>query len=648
VLSTAKFKSILFSFTAALLITLFAYSGVYREIEKLRFKLLESPIVPARNGAILFRFPNPRPYEARILAARINNNSDQSKTFTIKLNETEISSLSIQPAATETQVVYVPQAAICARCKLFVSSDHTAWELQTVEVRNMYGFSSAWIKAVVVNHDSQSFSKFKPLELLLIFLLTFLVLIRTSTEVRSKLWLIPAIIILIGAIALTIVPFISSYKVLLSPTAFTKLWILCFIPFWISSYQTLSARKNFKAILAAAIVCTILTGGMLRQLIEYDGNFSGFLHVSKKFLGRNYILGEHPEIRRDLIKVDGNGYDGQFFYFITWDPLMKLYHFAPGADKVVDDPVFRYRRIAYPVFTKIFSLNQPYLFPTVMMLLLIAGGTILSFFIARIATDSSGGWMSLPAGLLAVFIPGIWFSLSVATPEPLAAAFLAGGFFLTLQKRYTPAAIFFALAALTRESTILFIVVIAIFEFLKQRKIRAPLILFASIVPYFAWRLYVTATLNAMRGWKGFFFEPGNVGVPFAGVIQTYQQIMNGKYIEVVTKPAIALPIVLICMVIAFIFIYGKTKNPVAIIGAIYAFLALSLSYNKVWADVSNVERQSYESFLCLILLFASMTAEQKGKIAIYAGVAVVVIYDLFFMIRTTMFYAGLTWLFKI
>ncbi len=638
-----KLKPLLLSVIAGLLVTLFAYHSVYREIEKLRFKLLDTPMVPAPNGAVFFRFVNPRPYEARIIAARINNNSNQSKKFKIQLNEAVLSSLTIKPASTETQLVYVPQTAVCARCKLFVSSDHSQWELQTVEVRNMFGFSSDWIKAVVVHNDF-NYTKFKPLELLLIFLLTFLVALRMNTAVRSRLWLVPAIIIVVGSIALAIFSLFSSYKILLTTTAFAKLWILCFVPVWIASYRALGSRTYFKPILASAIVAIILTGGMLRQLSEYDGNFSGFLYISKKYLGRNYILGEHPVIRRDLIKVDGNGYDGQFFYFITWDPLMTQYLFAPGVERIVDDPVFRYRRIAYPVLTKIFSLNQPYLFPTVMMLLLIAGSTILSFFIARIA--SIQGWNPW-SGLLAVLIPGIWFSLSVATPEPLAAAFLGAGFFLTLQKRYMPAAILFALAALTRESTIVFIVIIAIFEFLKQRKLPSSLILIGSIVPYLAWRLYVVITLSAMRGWKGFFFEPGNLGVPFAGVIQAYQQIMSGKYIEAVTVLAIALPIVLVCLLVIFVIVYRKTKHPIAIIGAIYTFLALSLSFDKVWKDVSNVERQSYESFLCLMLLFASRPADNKGRIAIYAGLGIVLIYDLFFMIRTTMFHAGLTWLFK-
>jgi hypothetical protein len=640
-----KLKSVVLSVVAALLVSLFAYHYVYRHIEKLRFKLLEAPAAPTRNGVVSFRFLNPRPYEARIIAARINNNSDQSQTFAIQLNETKLSSNTIKPNSTETHLVYVPDTAICVRCKFIVSSDHSEWELQTVEVRNMFGFSSDWIKAVLVKDDFKSFIKFQPLELLLIFLLTFLVAIKMENAPRSKLWLIPAIIIFAALITLAILPFISNYKVLLSPTTFAKLWIVLFIPVWIELYRTHSARPYFKPVLISLIVLVMLTGGMLNHLSYHKGNFSGFLHISRKFLGRNFIVGQHPDVRRELIKVDGNGYDGQWFYFIAWDPLMKEYHFAPGVEKIIDDPVFRYRRITYPILTKIFSFDQPYLYPMVMIFLLIASGAILGFLISRIATLN--GW-SPWSGLLALAIPALWFSISVGTPEPLAAAFVAAGFFLTLKKRYVSAAFFFAMAALTRESTILFIVAIALFEFFKNRKFQAPLILIASIVPYFVWRLFVAITLYAMHGWKGFFSEPGNVGIPFMGVIEAYRQIMNGSYIGAVTGPAIALPIVLICMVAAFVLVYRQTKHPVAIIGAIYAFLALCLSWTKVWRDVSNVERQSYESFLCLALLFASRPADNKGRNVIYACVALVLIYVTFFMIRTDMLYAGLIWLLKV
>ena len=204
----------------------------------------------------------------------------------------------------------------------------------------MFGFSSDWIKAVVVHKDFKSYTKFHPIELLLMFLLTFLVAFRMNTAIRSKLWLVPAITIAVGFAVLAVLSLFSSYKVLLPPTTFAKLWILCFVPVWIASYRTLSSRTYFKPILAAAIVAIILTGGMLRQLSEYDGNFSGFLHISKKFLGRNYILGEHPEIRRDLIKVDGNGYDGQFFLFHRLGSVDEGVSLCAGRDKIVDDRYF--------------------------------------------------------------------------------------------------------------------------------------------------------------------------------------------------------------------------------------------------------------------------------------------------------------------
>src|SRR5262245_21488192 len=99
-----RFRSVLVSMITGVLAIVFAYQCVYRDIEKLRFKLLESPMEPERNGQVAFRFLNPRPYDARIIAARINNNTDRSKTFTIQLNETVISSQPIKPNSFDTQL----------------------------------------------------------------------------------------------------------------------------------------------------------------------------------------------------------------------------------------------------------------------------------------------------------------------------------------------------------------------------------------------------------------------------------------------------------------------------------------------------------------------------------------------------------------
>ena len=393
---------------------------------------------------------------------------------------------------------------------------------------------------------------------------------------------------------------------------------------------------------------------MLMKLDEYEGNFSGFLHISKKFLGRNDILFEHPEIRRELIKEDSNGYDGQFFYFIAFDPLVRHYQITSNpSQRPIDNPAFRYRRIAYPVFTKLASGNNPFNYPAAMVLLAIAGAVLCAFFVSKTAIHSGlNGW----EGLACLLIPAFWLSLSVATPEPLAAGFLAAGFYLTLTKRYVLAAILFSMAILTRESATLFVLVLAALELKTSKTYKSALILTASLLPYVAWRSYIASALFHVDGWKAFFMEPETTGVPFAGIIQMYRTLHAGTYTEELEVQAFRLPILLVIVMGVCLYTYLRTKNTVGLIGAIYAFLALSLSYKKVWIDVSNVERLSYESFLCLGLLSATRPGAglrdarlqpDKINILIYAAFALTLIYDVFIMMRSDMFKAGFLWLLK-
>ena len=72
-----------------------------------------------------------------------------------------------------------------------------------------------------------------------------------------------------------------------------------------------------------------------------------------------------------------------------------------------------------------------------------------------------------------------------------------------------------------------------------------------------------------------------------------------------------------------------------------------SYPYDKVWKDVSNVERTAFESFLCLALLYVSRSEDQKGRLGFHAVFILILVYNLFFMIQSNLFHAGLLWLFK-
>jgi hypothetical protein len=618
---------------------------VYRTVEKLRFKLLPQPMPAAKDGTAAVRYVNPRPGDARILAIRINNQAEQDQQFTLRQNGIGISSLTVEKSSGKRLVIQIPEPAICSRCRITILGQNPNWELHTVEVRNMYGFSSAWLNAVVTETTFQNYTKSKLLEIMLIFFVTFLVSLQLFSGGFSKIHFIPGVIVILLFAAVFLITHLSHYKILLSATAFIKLWLFAFLPVWIMAYKRLREKSNFKPAIVMLIVGLIFTGGMLSKLDEYDGNFSGFLHVSKRFLGRNEILFEHPGIRRELIKVDWTGYDGQFFYFMAFDPLIQKYQFTSNpAERPIDIPVFRYRRIAYPVLAKLIALNNPAYYPAAMMFLILAGAAFCGFFIAKIAVNNVlSGW----EGLACILIPGFWFALSVATPEPLAAAFLAVGFFLTLRKRYLIAAILFSLAILTRESAALFVVILAAFEFRNTKNVKAALTLIASLIPYFAWRSFVAITLFDLNGWNGFFVEPANLGLPFAGIVEVYQHIANGTYSPTITVKAFTLPILLFILFCVGLVMYVRTKNPAGILTAIYAFLALSLSYNKVWMDVSNVERQSYESFLCFTLLCATRPKLSKLNFLIVSVGALVFIYCFFIMFRSDALKAGLVWILK-
>jgi hypothetical protein len=278
-----------------------------------------------------------------------------------------------------------------------------------------------------------------------------------------------------------------------------------------------------------------------------------------------------------------------------------------------------------------------------MVLLIVAGTTLCGFFVSKTAMSYNlSGW----EGLFCFLIPGFWFSLSVSTPESLAAAFLAGGFFLWLKKRYWAAAIFFSLALLTRESAALFVVILTVLEFTQTRNQKAAFILISSLVPYFLWRSYVAISLLDVNGWKGFFMEPANLGFPFSGVIQMYNSVSAGTYMEGIALQATVLPIVLFTLLLGGAFAFFRMKNPAGLICAVYAFLALSLSYDKVWLDVTNVERQSYESFLAVGLVYATLPAFKKSHLVLLIPLIATVIYD-FIMVRSDAFKAGLFWILK-
>ena len=172
------------------------------------------------------------------------------------------------------------------------------------------------------------------------------------------------------------------------------------------------------------------------------------------------------------------GYDGQFAYQIARDP-------ANGWRKI-DVPAYRYQRVVYPLAARVLALGQAALVPWTLIAInvaALAAGTWCTEEILR--QFGANRWYALAYALNAGLLMGVRLDLT----EPLAYGLAQAGVLLLLKNRSTAAAIALALAALTKETTLLFAAG-ALLMYAARREWRGVLKLGAIVGgPFAAWQL---------------------------------------------------------------------------------------------------------------------------------------------------------------
>jgi hypothetical protein len=346
------------------------------------------------------------------------------------------------------------------------------------------------------------------------------------------------------------------------------------------------------------------------------------------------------------IMLNESGYDGQFFYFIAYDPFLLKFSKEPRKYSLyMDEPAYRYSRIGYPLLTKLFSLNNPKLFPKTMVFLILLSFLVGPFFLLKIIKlyGKSPWWV-----LLYIFIPGFQKSLHQALPESICAAFVLAGLYFYLIKKLPLSSIFFALSLLIRETPAVIIVIIIFYEFYKSKSLRHSILLTSSFIPLILWRLYLTARLFEIRGIKTLFYSGANFTWPFNGFITLYCQFRPGDHIPKIQEGNLFYPVLLTAILIIAILLILKKGDIFTWSFFMYSMMGIMLNYKQVWIHIDNGTRTTYEVYLFLILAFVS----RKGKIAQYHKIFLVILFvatfyfDAFLMPLRDWFKAGLTFLF--
>lgn len=220
------------------------------------------------------------------------------------------------------------------------------------------------------------------------------------------------------------------------------------------AFQEVTHRWRFpRSPALVALVALLLYAIWIAVFFASGHEIRDFILIS-----RRYVLQSHAS---SVIQLDPNytkyggrtrNFDGQFYYFIALDPPNARYYLDTG----VVSAGYRYGRILYPMLARTLALGQPTMIPYTLLLvnwLAVAGGTwALAAWLKRRRVSP---WLAL----IFAFYPGVFSAVQCDLVEALAYALVALAVYLFDfggRWRLVTSAAAFALAMLTRETTIVF------------------------------------------------------------------------------------------------------------------------------------------------------------------------------------------------
>jgi hypothetical protein len=333
------------------------------------------------------------------------------------------------------------------------------------------------------------------------------------------------------------------------------------------------------------------------------GSAQDFIHIGRSFVERSNasaVISGHA----DRYHYDGDiGYDGQVMYFIALDPAR--------ARDYIDYPAYRYTRILYPLLAGAVGFHDPDLVADALIAINLAmiaiGVSVLGAWLRRRGVSA---WFAAVYG----FYPGILVTLQRDTSEIMAYSLVVVAIYLHdygPRWRLVLSATFFSLAALTRETALVFAGVWAVGVLLSGDGALAARIaanwrkslLFMAIAfgPLLAWKVFLLVWLGSL-GLAG-VLSP----VPFGGVHYLVRHMVEMEQLRTVVVPAF------VCLAAAiFALIAGVRKVE------IWALLANSLLYMAflspaAFEDLSSSGRVTVPIALAAVLAVPSLSQRTRA-----------------------------------
>jgi hypothetical protein len=300
---------------------------------------------------------------------------------------------------------------------------------------------------------------------------------------------------------------------------------------------------------ALAVFLSVVAVGMI--LSSEDSNITSLLRMSPG----DPIAQVATQIEPDLKYVPAGHYDGVYYYAIAIDPL------ATGdAHRAIDLASHRYGHPGYGWLAWLTSFGQPSLVPEALLLLNLVGmgaGAYAASLLSR--RLGLGPW----GGLLVALNPGLLFSVTTDTSEPVTITLLAVGLLLWLDKKEIPGAIVLAVTCFFKFQMLLVPVALGLWELVRflrgdrhpEIKRRIGVLAVGPII-YLVWLRVVYAKFGDIPTSGG----PEFLSFPFVGWLDTMSDL--GKVAQMgfqdVQLASAELPILIVLLAA---FTYGIVRS---------------------------------------------------------------------------------------
>jgi hypothetical protein len=276
-------------------------------------------------------------------------------------------------------------------------------------------------------------------------------------------------------------------------------------------------------------VAGVATAGLLAGCLLLGLQFVrlGWEPTAPFVVGTSWGLDEELAARQVRVQLTaGNGYDGQWFLGLAYDPLL-----AQRLAASFDMPRYRAGRPLQAVAGWLLAGGRAGAIPFGLLAvgpLAVALGSAAAGRLVG-ALGRSPWW-----GLGFAAVPGVVVGVTFATAEPLALALAVLGLSLAVERRTVAGGVAFAGAALTKESYLVFAVAAAVWLALggdrprRARVAEAATVVVPGVLALGLWWAYVAWRIP---GGPGDAEAAGAVGPPLAGWGHALGLVAGGDYV---------------------------------------------------------------------------------------------------------------------